>query len=123
LKYLVYFQTAWVLQEDYLYICRIFWYAIFNLIKNYLALFSGAGEKAFSSLPVEMRESLTIREKEVFLSLASRLTDKEIAKEIDISVETVRTHRRNIYRKPGKEVVSDLNLIPQKKYQRSWLVL
>lgn len=74
---------------------------------HFLALFSVAAENASSLLPSVIRESLTLREKEVLLRLASRLTSKEIAEELDLSVETVRTHRRNVYRKLGREVVLD----------------
>jgi DNA-binding NarL/FixJ family response regulator len=42
---------------------------------------------------------LTIREKEILKSLAKGLRYKEIATELNIGLETVRTHARNIYEK------------------------
>lgn len=73
----------------------------------FLALSSGATEKASSLLPAGIKDALTLREKEVLLRLASRLPSEEIANELDLSVETVRTHRRNIYRKLGRELALD----------------
>ena len=74
---------------------------------QFLALSSSATEKT-SLLPLAgTKDDLTLREKEVLLLLASRLTSKEMANELDLSVETVRTHRRNIYRKLGRELVLD----------------
>ncbi len=42
---------------------------------------------------------LTPREKEILILIAEGNTNKEIAKELFLSVKTVETHRRNIYRK------------------------
>ena len=42
---------------------------------------------------------LTLREKEILKSLAKGLRYKEIAAELNIGLETVRTHARNIYEK------------------------
>jgi len=42
---------------------------------------------------------LTPREKEILILIAQGNTNKEIAKELFVSVKTVETHRRNIYRK------------------------
>lgn len=51
------------------------------------------------ALPPEVERELTPREREILQLLASGLTNKEIAKECFISVETVKTHCRSIYRK------------------------
>lgn len=45
------------------------------------------------------RESLTSREQTVLLQLARGKSNKEVAIELDISVRTVETHRKNIKRK------------------------
>ena len=46
-------------------------------------------------------DSLTSREQSVLLSLANGKSNKEVARELDISVRTVETHRKNIKRKLG----------------------
>lgn len=51
------------------------------------------------SSPYEVKNELTKRELEVLSSLAKGMRYKEIAKSLDIGVETVRTHLRNIYEK------------------------
>ncbi len=47
------------------------------------------------------REPLTSREQTVLLQLAQGKSNKEVAIELDISVRTVETHRKNIKRKLG----------------------
>ena len=47
---------------------------------------------------------LTEREQEILVFLVERLTDKEIAAQLHISITTVRTHTRNLY---GKLEVND----------------
>ncbi len=49
--------------------------------------------------PETGREPLTSREQTVLLELASGKSNKEVARELDISVRTVETHRKNIKRK------------------------
>jgi LuxR family transcriptional regulator, maltose regulon positive regulatory protein len=44
-------------------------------------------------------EPLTEREREVLVHVASMLNTAEVASEMYISVNTVKTHLRNIYRK------------------------
>lgn len=53
---------------------------------------------------------LTPREKDVLCQLASGRTIKEIASELNISVNTVLTHRKNISAKLGVRSVSGLSL-------------
>jgi DNA-binding NarL/FixJ family response regulator len=48
---------------------------------------------------IDHSELLTFREKEILKSLAKGLRYKEIAAELNIGLETVRTHVRNIYEK------------------------
>jgi len=48
---------------------------------------------------IDDSELLTQREKEILKSLAKGLRYKEIAAELNIGLETVRTHARNIYEK------------------------
>ena len=47
------------------------------------------------------REPLTSREQTVLLQLAQGKSNKEVANELNISVRTVETHRKNIKRKLG----------------------
>jgi len=47
------------------------------------------------------REQLTNREQTILLQLAQGKSNKEVASELDISVRTVETHRKNIKRKLG----------------------
>lgn len=47
------------------------------------------------------RETLTSREQTVLLQLAQGKSNKEVANELNISVRTVETHRKNIKRKLG----------------------
>ena len=48
-----------------------------------------------------LREPLTNREQTILLQLAQGRSNKEVALELDISVRTVETHRKNIKRKLG----------------------
>jgi len=47
------------------------------------------------------REQLTGREQTILLQLAQGKSNKQVAKDLDISVRTVETHRKNIKRKLG----------------------
>jgi len=49
----------------------------------------------------DAREALTGREQTILLQLAQGRSNKEVALELDISVRTVETHRKNIKRKLG----------------------
>ncbi len=49
----------------------------------------------------DAREQLTNREQTILLQLAQGKSNKEVAIELDISVRTVETHRKNIKRKLG----------------------
>ena len=54
------------------------------------------------------REELSAREKEILVSVASGLLNKEIADRHNISINTVITHRKNITRKIGIKTVAGL---------------
>lgn len=49
----------------------------------------------------DLRELLTFREMDVLLLLGRRMTNKEIARELGISIDTVKQHTVNLYRKLG----------------------
>ena len=54
------------------------------------------------------REDLSAREKEILVSVAQGLLNKEIADKHNISINTVITHRKNITRKTGIKTVAGL---------------
>ena len=56
----------------------------------------------------EAREALSEREKEILVSVAQGLLNKEIADRHNISINTVITHRKNITRKIGIKTVPGL---------------
>jgi DNA-binding NarL/FixJ family response regulator len=56
----------------------------------------------------EACELLTLRESEVLAHLQRRRSNAQIAADLHISIETVRTHARNIYRKLGVASRQDL---------------
>ena len=56
----------------------------------------------------DTRESLSDREKEILVSVAQGLLNKEIADRHNISINTVITHRKNITRKIGIKTVAGL---------------
>lgn len=52
--------------------------------------------KATASKPATTSSALTSREKEIIIGIVKGLSNKEIASAINVSVNTVMTHRRNI---------------------------
>ena len=53
---------------------------------------------------------LSLREKEVLIAVATGKTNKEIADELNISIHTVMTHRKNITSKTGIKSISGLTV-------------
>jgi DNA-binding NarL/FixJ family response regulator len=66
--------------------------------KNYLSFEAG---KALSASDVENTNAayLTKREKEVLINIAEGLTNMQISQKLFISIDTVDTHRKNLYTK------------------------
>ena len=58
----------------------------------------------------EERSELSDREKEILVSVAQGLLNKEIADKHHISINTVITHRKNITRKTGIKTVPGLTV-------------
>lgn len=56
------------------------------------------------------RETLSDREKEILVCVASGMINKEIADKLSISINTVITHRKNITRKTGIKTVPGLTV-------------
>lgn len=61
-----------------------------------------------SDWTADSREELSAREKEILVSVAHGLLNKEIADRHHISINTVITHRKNITRKTGIKTVAGL---------------
>lgn len=58
--------------------------------------------------PTENRINFTNKEKEIVFHIISGLSNDEIAVELKLSKHTVRTHRKNIYKKLGVSNVSQM---------------
>jgi DNA-binding NarL/FixJ family response regulator len=71
-----------------------------NIIRDYLKLTAGKPDTAFSTL--------SGREREVLQLLTRGLSTKEIASELDVSVKTVETHRKQIMDKLGIHSIAQL---------------
>lgn len=68
--------------------------------------------QAIESAPTEVSDGneLSEREKEILISVAKGMINKEIAEQHHISIHTVITHRKNITRKTGIKSVSGLTV-------------
>ena len=82
-----------------------------------LAVTAGTGTRA--STPQELVEPLSERELDVLRLLGSDLGGPDIARQLSVSLNTLRTHTKNIYAKLGVSSrraavrqARDLNLIP-----------
>jgi DNA-binding NarL/FixJ family response regulator len=69
-----------------------------SITRRLLATFAGAGRSAAPAQPID---ALTDREEEVLLTLARGLTNSEIARELHISLSTVKTHVASLMAKLG----------------------
>lgn len=58
--------------------------------------------------------TLTVAEKDIVVFIAKGFTTKEIAKQKNLSIHTVMTHRKNIFRKLGINNVSELMMYAMK---------
>lgn len=67
---------------------------------------SGQQADSYSGEGIELSD----REKEILISVAQGMTNKEIAKKHHISIHTVISHRKNISRKTGIKTVSGLTV-------------
>jgi DNA-binding NarL/FixJ family response regulator len=69
---------------------------------------NGASPSGFEHLDIPEPDLLTRREADVLDLLQRGMTNAQIAHELSIGTETVRTHARNIYRKLGVSTRRDL---------------
>lgn len=72
--------------------------------------FSASVSELLMTLSAEpaMATSLTSREQTVLLLLADGKSNKEVARDLDISVRTVETHRKNVKKKLGIDTTAGL---------------
>lgn len=82
--------------------------AIDSLIKNEVYVSSGTNKEFQHKDGFELVGSLTDREKEVIRFLLEGSPNKKIADNLKISVTTVQTHRRNIYKKLNLKGIGEL---------------
>ncbi|MEM8776913.1 MAG: response regulator transcription factor [Pseudomonadota bacterium] len=75
--------------------------AIDAVMKGTRYLCTGAKGSLTPAKDASEREQLTNREQTILLQLAQGKSNKEVALDLDISVRTVETHRKNIKRKLG----------------------
>jgi len=73
-----------------------------------LVRLQNAPRRVLSEPEAPEREELSAREKEILVSVAQGLLNKEIADKHNISINTVITHRKNITRKTGIKTVAGL---------------
>lgn len=81
--------------------------AIDAVLRGEIYLCTGA-ETALTPNAGLQREALTSREQTILLQLAQGKSNKEVAANLDISVRTVETHRKNIKRKLGISTTAGL---------------
>ncbi len=67
--------------------------------QEYIAIILTACGTPLGDTKMQLRESLTYRELEVLTLLTQQLPDKEIARQLVVSINTVRYHLKNIYAK------------------------
>jgi DNA-binding NarL/FixJ family response regulator len=70
--------------------------------------YSAALARQLARAPAQQDEQLTAREQQVLRHIAQGASNKQIARELDLSVRTVETHRLNIKRKLGIEGQAEL---------------
>jgi len=70
--------------------------------------YSAALARQLARAPAQQDEQLTTREQQVLRHIAMGVSNKQIARELDLSVRTVETHRLNIKRKLGIEGQAEL---------------
>ncbi|MBP3228424.1 MAG: helix-turn-helix transcriptional regulator [Bacteroidaceae bacterium] len=87
--------------EDHLFIPAV------ELLEEKVAV--GAGE-AVPDTPQAKEETLSEREKDIVRCIVRGMTNKEVAEELFISVNTVLTHRKNIARKLSIHSVAGLTI-------------
>lgn len=69
---------------------------------------SHPGEMPPTQEATELKSPLTLREIEVATHLARGYTNKEVADQLNISLSTVITHRKNLMLKLGAHSLSDI---------------
>lgn len=104
-------QYMFILQEDlhcHTYIEEAILVPMVRLLENPLA--EAGRVRRIVEEEVDPRSELSDREKEILVSVASGLINKEIADKHHISINTVITHRKNITRKTGIKTIPGLTV-------------
>ena len=85
--------------------------SLYDSMDSILARLSSAIEQSSASLsPRNESEELSARERDILTAVAKGKTNKEIADELNISIHTVITHRKNISHKLGINSISGLTV-------------
>ena len=83
--------------EDYLFVPAVL--QLEENVKNKKSIIVSRAQEETTSEEAALQDNLSQREKEIIRCVVKGLSNKEIAKELFISIHTVITHRRNIARK------------------------
>ena len=85
--------------------------SLYDSMDSILARLSSAIEQSSASpSPRNESEELSARERDILTAVAKGKTNKEIADELNISIHTVITHRKNISHKLGINSISGLTV-------------
>ena len=82
-----------------------------RILKSYPFALSGGMLQRFPEIMSIKMLSLSNREAEIAGHLALGKTEKEVAGELCVSVDTVHTHKKSIYRKLGARSIADVTRI------------
>ena len=78
-----------------------------------------ACQENFDGIDEMMLDNLSRRERQILAMFANGYTTKEIAFELGISVSTVATHRKSLYRKTNVNTIQQLMLLASRIYRHN----
>ena len=98
--------------------------AIRAVAAGLIVRFPGAGEVGFAAMrETEAHALLTPRELEVLAALAEGMTNKAIARRLDISLHTVKFHIESLFRKLGARTRTEAVAKASERRRRETIVL